>query len=124
MTIAPCSPSRFAVARPIPRDAPVTSATLPVRLNIDGRFDRCEIVGGAETDDGRRAMNLADHSAEHRARTHLNIRCDAFRRKALDHGLPSHGRRYLPDQRLDGRVRLALRLRVDIRHDRDARTRG
>ena len=95
ITIAPCSPRRLAIARPMPRDAPVTSATFPERLNIvdrrrwrrtiiDGRFDRREIVGAAEADGRRFAVNLAHESAQHRARTHLNIRCDAFRRKALD----------------------------------------
>ena len=30
-TLAPCSASRSAIARPMPRDEPVTTATLPLR---------------------------------------------------------------------------------------------
>ena len=60
---APCSASRCAIARPMPRDAPVTSATLFDRSNItrsalhfhqdvEGR----QILGHAEADDPRLAM--------------------------------------------------------------------
>jgi hypothetical protein len=41
-------------------------------------FDRREIVGAAEVDDDRLAMNLPDQAAQDGARAHLNIRCDAF----------------------------------------------
>ena len=46
-------------------------------------------------------MDLADQSAQHGAGTHLNIRCDAFRRKARDDGLPAHGTRDLADEGLE-----------------------
>ena len=59
--------------------------------------------GAPKLDDGGLAVNLAHEPAQHGAGTHLNIRCDALRRKARDDGLPAHRRRHLRDQRLDGR---------------------
>ena len=66
-------------------------------------------------------MDLADQAAQHRARAHLNIRCDALRRKAAHDGFPPHRRRHLRDQRFDRGRRVALRLGVDVGHDRHAR---
>ena len=66
-------------------------------------FDGREIVGAAEAHDRRLAVDLADQAAQHRAGTHLNIRCDALRRKAPHDGLPAHRRRHLRDERLDRR---------------------
>src|SRR5207302_7711597 len=37
--VAPCVANSRAIARPIPRDAPVTSATLPLRLNMRARSE-------------------------------------------------------------------------------------
>src|SRR5207302_3797671 len=100
------------MARPMPRDAPVTSATRPERSNMwrDEGIDRREIVGAAEALDRGGPVNLAHEAAQHRPRPHLNIRCDAFRRKAAHHGLPAYGRRDLRDERLDRGGRVALRL--------------
>ena len=90
----PASASCAAMARPMPRDAPVTSATFPGEIeHVSGarafrrasgerRLDGCQIVRAAEVHDRGFAMNPADQPAQHRAWTHLNIRCDAFRRKA------------------------------------------
>src|SRR5215471_18636295 len=112
ITRAPCSANRFAIARPMPRDAPVTRATLPSRLNMNQRFNRCEIVWAAEADDGGVAMNPANHAAQHRTGTYLNIRCDAVGRKTLHDVFPPHGRRHLAHERVDGRRRIALGFRI------------
>src|SRR5882672_2067810 len=91
-TVAPCRASWRAIARPIPRDAPVTSATFPDRLNMmglpDELFDRSEIVRAAEVRHVRVFVYLAHQSAQHRARTNLNIRCDALGRKAAHDVFP------------------------------------
>src|SRR6186713_2684041 len=103
MTVAPCSASRAAIARPMPRDAPVTSATFPDRLNMvrgaslsplgwlgvprarraagEHFLDGLQIIRSAEADDRGLALHLAHQSAQDGARTHLNIRCDALGRK-------------------------------------------
>src|SRR3954468_12731662 len=120
-TVAPCAARRAAIARPMPREAPVTRATLTARLSMNQGFNRREIVRAAEVDDGGLTMNLADQPAQHGARAHFNIRCDAFRRKAPHHGLPAHPRRDLLHQRLDRRRRVAFRLGVDVGDDRHAR---
>ncbi len=83
------------MARPMPREAPVTSATLPVRSKrglFDKRFDGCKIVGAPERHRDGVALNLAHETSQDGAGANLNIRCDAFGRKAGDDGLPAHGR--------------------------------
>ena len=52
-TIAPCAASVFAIAAPMPRDAPVTSATFPDRSNIyvaNTASARASRSSGAPTD--------------------------------------------------------------------------
>ena len=76
------------------------SASLSGERRLDGR----QIVRARRSSTTRGlAMNLAHQPAQHGARTHLNIRCDAFRRKAPHDRLPPHRRRHLPHQRLDRR---------------------
>src|SRR5260221_12423099 len=95
------------MARPMPRDAPVTSATLPVSVNMfwsaslsgERLFDRREIVGTPEADDLRSTMDLADQSAQHGTGTHLTIRSDASRRNAFHARTPADRRRTRPDHR-------------------------
>src|SRR5215216_5813154 len=84
-TCAPRNASITATARPIPRDAPVTTATLPVRSSTQTRFHGCQIVGRREVEDACLLVDLLDDTAEHGAWTHLNIVGDALRRKATDH---------------------------------------
>src|ERR687891_509437 len=85
-TVAPCAASPFAIAAPMPRDAPVTIATLPVRFNMsrdntscpplggpDGPLNqlahRIKIVRSAERRNRSITMDLANEAAQHRART-------------------------------------------------------
>ena len=105
----PARPAASAIARPMPRDAPVTSATLPVEIEhvwslvAASASIAARSSGAPKLTTVRLAVNLAHQPAQHRARTHLNIRCDAFGRKAADDGFPAHRRRHLRDQRLDRR---------------------
>ena len=68
-------------------------------------------------------MDLAHQPAQDGAWSHLNIRCDAFGRKALHDRFPSHRRRDLTHECLDGACGVPFRLRVDIRDNRYARIR-
>src|SRR5438309_3163450 len=120
-TIAPCAASLVAIARPIPRDAPVTSATRPVRSNMELRLDGRQIAGAANADDRGLAMDLANQPAQNGARTHLNIRGDALGRKAVHHRLPAYGRRHLRDQRLHCLSSRAFGFRVNVGDHRHAR---
>src|SRR5258707_606980 len=90
--VAPCWAKRSAIARPIPRDAPVTTATFPVRSNTQ-RLDRLHIAGHGDVRHRRLAIDFADQPAQHRPRPNLNIRGDALRRKATDDFLPADGGR-------------------------------
>src|SRR5262245_54885791 len=115
----------------MPRDAPVTSATFPDKSSMsrwsvclspgERELDRLEIVRTAERDDLRAGMDFLHEAAQYRPWTHLNIRCDALRRKALDDRLPFDRRRDLADERLDCLGRGALRVRVDVGDDRHPR---
>ena len=123
----PAQPASLAMAAPMPRDAPVTSATLPVRSSITCSPHTApapiEIV--RRSDGGHCASRwiLRMSPLKHSARTHFNIRGDAIRRKAPDAVFPSHRRRHLAYQRLDSRRAVALGRRVDVGDDRNARDR-
>src|SRR5438045_2991145 len=54
-TFAPCSAMRSTMARPMPRDEPVTTATLPVRLNSVRASSRILLLDFA-ADLGRKAL--------------------------------------------------------------------
>src|ERR1043166_1957709 len=122
-TSAPCSPRRAAMAFPMPRDAPVTRATLLARLNMNG-VEGGQILRTAEAQYVRVLVDLLYEPAQDRAGTYLNIRCDALFRKALHDGLPADGRRHLRDERVDCTLCVALRLRVDVGDNRNARLAG
>ena len=119
-----------AIARPMPRDAPVTSATFPSdRTSHQGPTGPARpastrsIVRHAEAQDRRLAVNLPNEPAQHGPRAHLNIRCDAFRRKATDDFLPSNREMKLCDKSLDRAVdrRHTFRFGIHVRHDRHMR---
>ena len=107
----------------MPRDAPVTSATFAGEIEHAGPATRSlEIVGRSEV-----SVTVASRwifrtsPLEHRARAHLNIRGDAFRRKAAHDRLPPHRRRHLRTSASIADARVALRLGIDVGHDRHAR---
>src|SRR5688572_23428281 len=119
-TVAPPAARRSAIARPIPRDAPVTIATLPSYCPIadlrplcrrEQGLDRGKVAGTFDVENGGAVGNALDHSAQRFARPHFNISGDAFRRKALHHVLPSYWRGDLPDQRVDRLAGRAFGLR-------------
>src|SRR5436190_1643082 len=120
-TCAPREASIAATPRPMPRDAPVTIATLPVRSSTQTCFHRRQIVRRGEVEDACVLVDFLDETAEHRAGAHLNIVGDAFRRKTAHHLFPAHGRRHLAHERINRRRGIALRLGIDVGDDRHAR---
>src|SRR5687767_12716468 len=100
-TAAPPPARRSAIARPIPRDAPVTIATLPSYCLIadvrplcrrEPGPDRGKVTGTFDVENGGTVGDALDHSAQRFARPHFNIAGDAVGRKALHHVLPSYWR--------------------------------
>src|SRR5271155_4052009 len=123
-TIAPAPASASAVARPIPCDAPVTSATLCLSENIRLVFRRfraclCNLVerclqtrGVLHVQGAHGPVNLPQQPGEHFARSYLH----KYGHTALDHLVdriePAHWLGYLPDQRVARLVTARDRFRV------------
>ena len=125
----PARPASAAIARPMPRDAPVTIATLSRQVDHAASLSAPSSAASAV----RRlpmldapcasAIDLLDQPAQHRARAHLNDTCvTPSRRKAAHDVFPAHRRRHLPDQRLDRRA--ARRASARRRRWRRPGTRG
>src|SRR5262245_22824867 len=103
---APREASVMATPRPMPRDAPVTIATLPERsnmprLNAKRVVQRGKIVWLREVRYDRFFMDLLNEAAQDRARAHLNIVGDAFRGKPANNLLPPDRSGHLLDERVD-----------------------
>src|SRR5688500_10704229 len=116
-TLAPALRSSSAIASPMPREAPVTRASLPVsisRLAFERLFERCAIGGGERLHAGRDALG---HARQHLARATF----DDVRHAAVDHladGLhPAHRRRGLAKQRVLDAAGVALHGDVDVVDD-------
>ena len=69
MTVAPCRPSASAIARPMPRDAPVTSATRPA---IPGNAGSAEEISMTPLVERSTALNARDYSRAARRRRKPN----------------------------------------------------
>src|SRR6266852_4187941 len=78
-TCAPCSARAFAIALPMPRLAPVTSATRPSRSNRElfGTADTISRLNGDDLGEGGRGHPRADLSAHYKAERHGPGRGDA-----------------------------------------------
>src|SRR5512134_245086 len=120
-TVAPSAQNASAIARPIPRAEPVTSATFPASRivpppvpkfipsttkAVQGEFspeDRphgIQVGGGAERRRPRFLVDAADEAGEHFARPHLE---EGVRPRSLhppDRLLPAHRGRDLPEKDL------------------------
>src|SRR5512139_3663863 len=119
-TLAPCFASSSAIARPIPREAPVTSATLPASISAPFHCGERLLERGAVG--GREALQLrldALHQArEHLARAAFDDVRDALRGHAADDLDPAHRRRGLPHECVLDIARFGFNLHVDIVDDR------
>jgi hypothetical protein len=87
-------------------------------------LDGGELLGAPKRQRRRLAVDLSHETAQHTARAHLNIRCDALRRKAADDRLPANRRRDLRNQRLDRGRRRSLGLGIDVGDNRHSGIRG
>src|SRR2546425_1001282 len=108
-TVAPSAANALAIARPMPRDAPVTNETLPAREGMSGAWGRGRSPGGqgggiVHVEGPRPFRDLPDQAGEHGPRTDLDERLHAFLHQALDRRLPEDGSRDLADQPVAGLV--------------------
>src|SRR5580658_9516814 len=131
-TRAPAAESAKDVARPIPCDAPVTNATLPLSENIRSGlgcirarllnlFERSLQAGGIlDSDAANRPIDLSHEPAQYFSWPDLDKHVDA----AFDHVVngikPSDWQANLPDQRLARFVAAGDGLRIRVRHQRKA----
>src|SRR6266481_7697780 len=102
MTFAPARPSAAAMARPMPREPPVTTATRPASspmgcLPRDGRLpERRNGVGVGRAVDFDRGRDALDEAREDAARPDLDGLGDAERRDRQNRLLPTDRARDLP----------------------------
>ena len=139
-TVAPCAASRAAIARPMPRDAPVTSATFPAsRTSAHGSVRRrCGTSRGWPAPfDRRQRLRARRSSATCASRsilrtsplstvpgptsTYVVTPSDARRRTTASQRTGADTCRTSASI---AAARVALRLGVDVGHDRHARRRG
>src|SRR6185312_9846961 len=126
-TFAPRRPSATAIARPMPCDAPVTSATLPanalsmIAMTRSLRGKRVDFVRLADRRHIDRLCDPLHETLEHRARAKLVRLRDAHLRDRLNRLFPANGRGHLLDQQILDLLWIRRRLRGHVRHHRHAR---
>src|SRR5689334_22289110 len=129
-TVAPSCASAIAMALPIPRVAPVTSAICVesdpiVTARSSARPDRGErfFETGAIVDRERRHgfVDASRETGQHLARTAFDDVGDATRCKGLNRFAPAHGARRLEGQRAANRLRSRMLGDVDVMDDRNGR---
>src|SRR6266704_280825 len=152
-TVAPASDSASAVSRPIPCDAPVTTATLSFKLNItippgslarilpfplffptsSSRsvrpcssnlfYRRRQALFVLDVQRRHRALDLPQQSRQHPPGPDFDKRIHALVDQQ-PHGLfPAHRHRNLPNQRLTCFVAIGRGVRIHIRHQRQLQIR-
>src|SRR5436190_7951187 len=128
-TLAPARPSATAIARPMPRDPPVTTATRPESspmgcLPGDGRLPERRngrgIGRALDRDAGRDALHQAREDVP---RAHLYRGRHAQGADALHRLFPAHRARDLSGQQLGDAGRVLVWRGLDVRDDRHARRR-
>src|SRR6185369_7579186 len=109
-TVAPCPCNACAIAPPMPPVAPVTSAVLPVKSNINvsfpgasgrgrqGVLGRRNIVGSPDRHADRAIGDALDQPAQHLAGADFEEPRDAMRRHVGHRLAPAHGAGDLLDQ--------------------------
>src|SRR3569623_2044582 len=117
-TFAPRRPSATAIARPIPCDAPVTSATLPANALSMIAMTRSLCL---ERFDFVRLADRRDEALEHSARAQLVRARHTALRDRLDRLFPTHRRGHLLEQQILDLRRILRRRRRHVRDDRHDR---
>src|SRR5450432_4159154 len=119
-TFAPRRPSATAIARPIPCDAPVTSATRPasalsvIAMTRSLCLERRHFVGLSDGGGLDRWRDALDEALQHRARAELVRLGGAELRDQLDRFFPAHRRGDLLDQQSLDLRRILRRLGRDV----------
>src|SRR5690242_18687717 len=126
----PCA-SVTAMARPMPRDPPVTSAAFPLKSNMSVPFPlalglqrRERLLERRGVLDVHRLDALVDalhEPGEHLARADLHEARHAEPHHLLDALDPAYRGRHLVEEDRHDAPHLAVPLRLDVRHHRDAR---
>src|SRR5262245_48650686 len=137
-TLAPASARASAVSRPMPCEAPVTTATLPFRLNIFfaylglsapvlGRvgFGTGDLVERGrqaflvfDIECGHRAFDLPQQPGQHAPRTYFHKGVHPFVDQQAHRLFPTHRHRYLTHQGVLGFGAGGLGVRVHVGHQR------
>src|SRR4051794_35896156 len=109
------------MARPIPLDAPLTSATRPSSSGTaDVLLDLLDVLGSADGDGGQAPVDALDEAREHAARADLDEGPNAAPGERLDGLREAHRRGELPhEDRRDAPRRLET-----ARHGREERPNG
>src|SRR5665213_549620 len=127
MTRAPAAAMPTAMARPIPRDPPVTSTTSLSNMfrtprdqsSATGRGQRglkCRTILEGETCQIRAPVDAAIQTTEDFARAALDDLGRAGRNQRTDRILPAHRAYQLCDQQLTNVIRLRMRARIHGAH--------
>src|SRR5258707_5133697 len=132
--VAPCACSAWAIAPPMPPVAPVTSAFLPVRSNINislttlgrmrsrhGVLCGANIAGAADWNANRTLSDALDQTAQHLAGADFEKPDDTVACHVSHRLAPTHGSRNLLDQAAADFVRLADRRGQYVRDQRRSR---
>src|SRR5664279_1363497 len=128
-TFAPRRPSATAIARPIPCDAPVTSATLPasalsvIAMTRSLCLERRHFVGLSNGGERDRRRDPLDETFQHGARAELVGGRHAELRDVLDRFFPAHRCGHLLKQQALDLRRILRRLGRDVCDDGHGRCR-
>src|SRR6266542_3668942 len=115
-TYAPQSARRRAMASPMPRDAPVTSAVFPLRsMRIGKPLNRLDVRHVHQLD---RRVDALDQTREHVARSDFHDPPHTHGNHPLHRLDPTHWRGDLAQQRVAHRGGRSDRRRVDVRYQR------
>src|SRR6185312_7303684 len=109
ITDSPSAPSAMAMARPIPRDAPVTNAT--------------RLVSAIERPHLHRRRDALAQARQNVAGPDLERFVDTHRHELLHRLLPAHRARHLLEEELLDAPRIRVRLRGHIRYHGDGERR-
>src|SRR5690606_14347415 len=141
-TVAPCAANSSAMAAPIPRLAPVTSAISPFStsdipvlrnlcvLDADSPVRKSffpisqrgiEVGGSADGAGVQRFVDALDQASQHLARAAFGEAGDAARRQGLHALGPAHRQVELADQGVADGLHALVHFAVDVLHHRDGR---
>ena len=120
ITLKPCSASVCAMARPMPREAPVTSATWPALISSTSMHSASD-AGSASVSTCASASMRLTMPASTLPGPHSTTWLSPRARKACTTSTQRTGAEGLAVQRIADRIRIGLHRHVDVVDQRDAR---